>query len=83
MVFSLLFLLTCYTRNGLSAEAKIFPTKKKILPLKRCQMESAVHETLESILLLSSSTGRVKAVHEIHSFTGLISLRSLYLIKDF
>ena len=45
---------------------------KKILLLKRCQMESAVRETLASILSLSSFTRPAKAVHRTHSFTSIL-----------
>ena len=54
---------------------------QKILLPKRCRLESAVRETLASVLSLSSITRPVKAVHYTQSFT-----RSVYvvctLIKD-
>ena len=45
---------------------------KKILLLKRCQMERAVRKTLASILSLSSFTRPAKAVHQMRSFTSIL-----------
>ena len=44
-------------------------------------MKSAIRETLASILLLSSFTQPAKAVHQTHSFTGLVYVVCT-LIKD-
>ena len=43
------FLYTCHTRNGSTAQAKSFPTKKFFFQ-SVAKMESAVRETLASIL---------------------------------
>ena len=63
-------LLTCHTRNGLSAEAKSFPTKNS--SSKALPNGSAVRETLASILSLSSFTRPVKAVYQTRSFTSIL-----------
>ena len=77
------FLLTCYTRNGLSAEAKSFPTKKsssKLLPNGKC---GAWNACIYFIVVLFYSNGQSSSSDALFyfDFTGSVYVACTW-IKD-